>query len=132
VPLALGLNSITVTAVDGAGNSSDAGVFVRREVSAPAVRVFAPAEVAAGAGLALSADAIGPLEIASVTFYVDGELIATDTDRPYQTGYRLRPECRPGDVLMVVARATDASGVESDDAAMVKVIAGKGARRAAD
>ncbi|OLD64763.1 MAG: hypothetical protein AUI47_04500 [Acidobacteria bacterium 13_1_40CM_2_68_5] len=132
VPLALGLNSILVTAVDGAGNSSDAGVFVRREVSAPAVRVFAPPEVAAGGGLELSADAIGPQAIVSVTFYVDGELVATDTERPYMAGHRLRPERRPGDVLMVVARAVDAGGVESDDATIVKVVAGKGAGRASD
>jgi len=132
VPLDPGLNSITVTAVDGAGNSSDAGIFVRREISAPAVKVFAPAEVPAGGGLALSADAIGPQAIASVTFYVDGVLVATDTDRPYQAAHKLSADLRPGAVLMVVARAIDATGVESDDATMVKVVAGKGAGRASD
>ncbi len=124
VPLALGLNSITVTAVDGAGNSSDAGVFVRRDVSAPAVKLFAPAEVVPGGGLALSADAIGPQAIASVAFYVDGEPVATDTEPPYQVAHRVPPDRRPGAVLVVVARAIDVAGVESDDAALVKVVAG--------
>jgi len=82
VPLVVGLNTLTVTAVDAAGYSRDAAVFVRRETSAPAVKVFAPAEIAAGGKMTLTADAIGPQPIVSITFYVDGDLVATDNERP--------------------------------------------------
>jgi len=41
------------------------------------------------------------------------------------------PERQPGDVLVVVARALDAAGVESDDAVMVRVVAPGGPSRGA-
>jgi len=131
VPLLVGLNTLTVTAVDAAGYSRDAAVFVRRETSAPAVKVFAPAEIAAGGKMTLTADAIGPQAIVSISFYVDGDLIATDSERPYRGSWKLPPERQPGDVLVVVARALDAAGVESDDAVTVRVVGPGGAARSA-
>lgn len=129
VPLVVGLNALTVTAVDAAGNSRDAAVFVRRETSAPAVKVFAPADVAAGGALTLTADAIGPQPIVSIAFYVDGDLVATDSARPYHETWPVPAGREAGAVLVVVARALDAAGVESDDAVTVRVVAPGGAPR---
>ena len=122
VPLAAGSNAVTASALDLAGNSAVVTVYVLRDTTAPSVRLLVAGEVVAGGQLHLGADASDPEGIASVSFYVNGNLVATDTDVPFETTFMLPSGLLPGAVLVVEVRAIDAAGLESDDSAMVRVI----------
>jgi len=89
----------------------------------PEVTVSAPAQVVAGSTLALSATATDASGVASVSFLVNGVLVTTDTEAPYQTELPLPPGTLPGAILQVEARAVDVLGHEATVSVEVRVIA---------
>ena len=61
-----------------------------------------------GGRIALAAQAADNVAVASVEFYVDGVLIATDTSAPYSANWNARKATKGAHTILV--RALDASG----------------------
>ena len=84
------------------------------DVAAPSVQLAGPVEGAPVHGsVELSATAADNARVSAVRFYLDGALIATDTDPPYRASFSTANRPHGADVV-VLARATDPSGHESD------------------
>jgi MYXO-CTERM domain-containing protein len=79
-----------------------------RDHTPPSVGITEPAEMATvPAGFAIAATASDNIAVRSVAFYVDGDLVATQTQGPYQL--ITDPEMIEG-VHTIVVEATDADG----------------------
>jgi Bacterial Ig domain len=79
-----------------------------RDHQPPVVGITAPADRAMlSAGFAITATASDNVEIASVAFYVDGDLVAVRTQAPYQV--TTDPDLEPG-AHTIVIEATDRDG----------------------
>ncbi len=82
---ASGLHILTIRATDGAGNQAEASVRVMIDNTAPIVAIIAPPAGAVVTGwMSVSVQASDSHSgIASVSLYVDGQLQATLTQRPF-------------------------------------------------
>ncbi|HET7830257.1 MAG TPA: Ig-like domain-containing protein [Candidatus Limnocylindrales bacterium] len=111
--LAAGSHTFSVVATDAAGNT-DQTPATRTwtvDLAAPTATLTAPAAQATVTGMvtltATAADT-GGSGIASVTFYIDGNALATDTSSPYSTTWNTKKVSKGSHTIS--ASATDAAG----------------------
>jgi hypothetical protein len=118
--------AFSARAVDYSNNTKEAGsvlIVQAPDTAPPSVSLSVPGEVVAGGVLLLPATATDNIGVASVAFFVNGVLVATDTQEPYQASFLLTPGINPGAQLLVQAQATDFSGLEAFDSAETLVTA---------
>ena len=118
-----GSHTLKVVATDAANNSSSASISVNvanADTTPPTVTLTAPVN---GSGLSgtvsLSATASDNVGVASVSFYCDGSLIATDTASPYVANWDSTTVADGSHTLSAVA--TDAAGNSATSSVSVTV-----------
>jgi Big-like domain-containing protein/dockerin type I repeat protein/carboxypeptidase family protein/glucodextranase-like protein len=124
VPLGEGENSITITAVDVAGNAGHASVKVvlSADVLPPQVKVTVPLEVLPGSHQVATADVTDNDRVESVVFVVNGVVQSPVTAPPYQQTVDVPEVASPGDTIPVRVVATDPSGNEGSDEREMTVV----------
>ena len=91
------------------------------DTTPPTMTITNPAAnaIVTGRNLTLSATATDASGVASVTFYVDGKLLATDTGTPYSANWNLRKAAKGSHSIRV--RALDTQGNASEQTITVTV-----------
>ena len=111
--------SIAVEAVarDFAGNEARAQAAIpvgsTQDTTPPVLTLSGPAQVLPGAEVTLAATATDATGVAAVVFLVDGAVISTSTSAPYEARYVVPASLPAGARLVLEARASDFSGLES-------------------
>jgi peptidoglycan/xylan/chitin deacetylase (PgdA/CDA1 family) len=104
--------TVSYRAYDNAGNAEAVKTAtIRVDATAPTVSITSPAAGASVTGrvtVAASASDTGGSGVASVSFYADAKLIATDTTAPYSATWNTRPVAKGAHTLTAVAK--DAAG----------------------
>ncbi len=124
--LSEGQNTITVEAVDRAGNKGTASVNVTLDSIVPTVSLSAPAQAAAGANVTLSLGAsdAGGLKLAEVTVN-SASLWSYTLNSEFNTSnsisFTLSPDLASGSVVNLQARAYDTAGNIGTTTAQIQV-----------
>ncbi len=119
VPMGSNLFTVSAAAIDLAGNIGVSGSVLVNVVpdSPPSVNIISPLdgdEVIEGSSITITADAIDDVQVSSVSLFVDGGFVSTDTSLPYEFSYTVPLNI---DSFTVSAEATDSAGnvVVSDE-----------------
>jgi hypothetical protein len=125
--VANGTHQLTAVATDAAGNKSTAAITITvnngttttTDTTAPAVAITAPTNNAtvSGTTVVLSAGASDNVGVASVTFRVDGTMVATDTTAPYSVNWNSTTVVNGSHAVTAVA--TDAAGNSTTSATAI-------------
>ena len=115
---------LLVRATDAAGNVSEdtASLVVRMppDTTAPAVTLTVPTEAVAGDGVLFSAEASDDRGVARVEFLVDGVVLSTDSEAPFEANYAA-PASLAGSSVEVLVRVFDEAGNSSEDTASLPI-----------
>ncbi|MBI5756419.1 MAG: Ig-like domain-containing protein, partial [Nitrospirae bacterium] len=118
--------TFSAEAVDTSGNtemaSADLLIGTNPDRTHPSVKLSGPPVVVSGRKLYLSADASDNVGISSVIFSVDGAVINTDDEAPYQAEYPVPPNTTSGTMLRIEARAIDFTSLDTVDSGTVGVV----------
>lgn len=127
--LSEGINTITVSAADRAGNTESRTVGVTLDTSLPAVTLSTPAEAAAGANVAIVVSAGDNLGLALCELAVNGAPIWSYVANGQPSAvnafvYSLPPDLSPGTQLDVTAQVRDVAGNMNGASARITVNSG--------
>jgi hypothetical protein len=107
-----GSHTFQVRATDAIGNTDStpaSRTWTVDTIAPTGVAITAPANGASVTGqVTISATASDNVGVTSVSFYVDGQLLATDSSSPFSTNWNTNPVSKTSHTLYV--RATDAAG----------------------
>jgi hypothetical protein len=111
--------TLAARALDSAGNTATSSrqvtVQAAQDTTPPTVALTSPADGATVSGVVtLSAAATDASGIARVEFFVDGALVATEVNAPYELPFDTSPYA--GTTITLVARAFDNAGNSADSA----------------
>jgi RHS repeat-associated protein len=105
-----------------AQDSADITIVQAPDTAAPTIELSAPPQIGAGRTLVFSAIAADNVGVASVQFFVDDVLVATDTQAPYDALFPVAADTASGVVLKLRARAVDYAGNDASDSETVAVL----------
>ena len=122
---------IRVEATDLAGKITNKTVNIIQEklvdLTAPVVKIVTPSEgslVFAEENLKIRATATDDEGVTKVEFYVDGVLIDTKTEAPYEAAYLIPADVTPGQKIAILAKAFDVDDKVAEDTVTIEVITG--------
>jgi len=119
-----GDNTLTVTALDKAGNSGSASVNVVLDTQAPQLSISAPGEAAAGANITIGLNGSDNRGLTLVEVKADGVPIWSGGNAPsvsQSVSYKLSPALNAGSQVQIQARGLDAAGNEGTASAVIKI-----------
>ncbi|WP_291983732.1 Ig-like domain-containing protein [Luteitalea sp.] len=126
VPLAEGDVTLVVTATDASGRTGTAQVTVTRDSSAPLVDVTVPARVTLRSPGTATVTASDTLALAQLVVSLNGTVVSTSPTSPVAVPLVVPSGAAVGDVITLVAVATDTAGNATTATRTVR-IAGDGA-----
>ncbi|HEY6871276.1 MAG TPA: Ig-like domain-containing protein [Geobacteraceae bacterium] len=122
--LAEGDNTITVKALDKAGNPGSAAVTVTLDTQAPQLSLNAPAEATAGANITIGVSAADNRGLTLVELKADGVPIWSGGSAPSlseSVSYKLSTSLNAGSTVLLQARGLDAAGNEGTATASINI-----------
>ena len=125
VPLVEGPNTLTVSAVDAAGNTATVPLTGRRDTVLPSIVLSAPETARRNQEVALSAVATDDFGIGVVRFFVDGVPVSEVSSSPFEHAFVVPPTAASGSLINVRAEAEDLAGNVAEATALsIRVVAG--------
>ena len=115
-------------ATDFSGNTArdtkTVAIVTAADTTPPVVKLSVPAMVTQGNPLPVSATVTSSVGVSRVDFLVNGVVVASETDPPFQTTFDVAPSFPTDTPLNVVAHAIDLFGSDASDSALVGVTSG--------
>ena len=125
VPLVEGPNTLTLSAVDAAGNTATVPLTGHRDTVLPSIVVSAPETARRNQEVTLSALATDAFGIGVVRFFVDRVLVSEVSTPPFEHAFVVPPTAASGSLINVRAEAEDLAGNVAEATALnIRVVAG--------
>ncbi|HET8775705.1 MAG TPA: Ig-like domain-containing protein [Thermoanaerobaculia bacterium] len=122
VPLNDGDNSLVVAATDAAGRTGQATVTITRDATPPVVALTAPSQITRRRTASATAGVTDNSAVVSVTFRLDGTVLAELTAAPYAVDFTAPETAAAGSFLTLTVEARDAAGNLGTASQQVKVV----------